>query len=301
VSRRAVVLFALMSVIWGIPYLFIRVAVAEVSPGVLVFARTGIAALILLPFAIARTDLTTVLARWRWVVVFAAVEIGVPWYLLGSAEQEVTSSLAALLIASVPLIGTVVALVTGSRHRVGRTGVAGLFVGLVGVAAIVGVNLGTSDPRALVEIALVAVGYAVGPAILARRLGGLPSVGVMAVSLTLVAVAYAPVAAVGWPATMPSADALFSILVLGTVCTALAFVLFSALIAEIGPVRATVITYINPAVAAVLGVVVLSEPFTLPMAVGFGLVLAGSAMATRPPPGEPVALEAPSPKPEPAI
>jgi drug/metabolite transporter (DMT)-like permease len=100
---------------------------------------------------------------------------------------------------------------------------------------------------------------------------------------------------------MPSADALFSILVLGTVCTALAFVLFSALIAEIGPVRATVITYINPAVAAVLGVVVLSEPFTLPMAVGFGLVLAGSAMATRPPPGEPVALEAPSPKPEPAI
>ena len=299
-SRRAVILFALMSVIWGIPYLFIRVAVAEVSPSVLVFVRTGLGALLLLPIALARADVRAVLTRWRWIVVFAAVEIGGPWVLLGSAEQEVPSSLAALLIAAVPLIGTVVALATGTRHRVGRTGLLGLLLGVVGVAAIVGVNVETTDPRALLEIALVAVGYAVGPAILVRRLGGLPSIGVMAVSLTLVAIVYLPVAAAQWPAAVPSAAALLSMVILGVVCTAIAFVVFSALIAEIGPVRATVFTFINPAVAAVLGVLVLAEPFTLPMAIGFGLVLAGSAMATRKPADEDAAEIAEAPTPEPA-
>ncbi len=299
-SRRAVILFALMSVIWGIPYLFIRVAVAEVSPSVLVFVRTGLGALLLLPIALARADVRAVLTRWRWIVVFAAVEIGGPWVLLGSAEQEVPSSLAALLIAAVPLIGTVVALATGTRHRVGRTGLLGLLLGVVGVAAIVGVNVETTDPRALLEIALVAVGYAVGPAILVRRLGGLPSIGVMAVSLTLVAIVYLPLAAAQWPAAVPSAAALLSMVILGVVCTAIAFVVFSALIAEIGPVRATVFTFINPAVAAVLGVLVLAEPFTLPMAIGFGLVLAGSAMATRKPADEDAAEIAEAPTPEPA-
>ena len=282
-SRRALALFIAMSVIWGIPYLFIRVAVAEVSPAVLVFARTGIAALILLPFALIRSDVRAVLARWPWVVVFAAIEIGGPWLLLGSAEQKVPSSLAALLIAGVPLVGTVLAVAMGSRHRMGRTGVIGLVLGVAGVAAIVGVNLETTDPVALVELGLVAICYAVGPAILVRYLGGLPSVAVMAVSLTLVAVFYTPIAALQWPTATPSGAVLLSILVLATVCTALAFVVFSALIAAIGPVRATVITFINPAVAAVLGVIVLAEPFTPAMAAGFGLVLAGSVLATRPP------------------
>lgn len=282
-SRRALALFVAMSLIWGIPYLFIRIAVAEVSPAVLVFARTGIAAAILLPLAIARSDVRAVLVRWPWVVAFAAIEIGVPWLLLGSAEQKVPSSLAALLIAGVPLIGTVLAVATGSRHHVGRTGVSGLFLGVAGVAAIVGVSLETTDPVALVELAIVAICYAVGPVILVRRLGGLSSIGVMAVSLTLVAVFYTPIAAVEWPVSTPSQGALFSIVVLATVCTALAFVVFSALIAAIGPVRATVITFINPAVAAVLGVLVLQEPFTPGMAVGFGLVLVGSALATRAP------------------
>ena len=295
-SRRALVLFALMSVIWGIPYLFIRVAVAEVTPAMLVFARTGIASLILVPIALARTDLRAVLARWRWVVAFAAVEIGVPWLLLGSAEQEVPSSLAALLIAAVPLIGTVVAVATGSRHRVGRTGVLGLMIGVAGVAAIVGVNLGTTGPHALVEIALVAVGYAVGPVILVRRLGGLPSIGVMAVSHALVArrsMRRSPLAS-GRRRSQHGRAVLDPRP--GVVCTAVAFVMFSALIAEIGPVRATVITFINPAVAAVLGVLVLAEPFTPPMVVGFGLVLAGSILATRTPPGDAaaVAVEAPA-------
>jgi drug/metabolite transporter (DMT)-like permease len=281
VTRRALVLFGVMSLIWGIPYLLIRVAVAEVSPATLVFARTSIAACVLLPIALLRVDLRPVLARWRWVAAFAAVEVGGPWVLLGSAEQHVTSSLAALLVAGVPLVGTVIALSTGGHDRISRRGVAGLLVGLVGVAAIVGTNLGVSDPAAFPQMAVVVVGYAVGPAILARRLGGLSSVGVMALSLSLCALVYAPIAFAQRPAVMPSAGALAAILILGTVCTAAAFTLFSVLIDEIGPVRSTVITYINPAVASVLGVLVLGESFTAAMALGLGLVILGSTLATR--------------------
>jgi drug/metabolite transporter (DMT)-like permease len=284
VTRRGIVLFGLMSVIWGIPYLFIRVAVGEITPAMLVLARTSIAAAILLPIALLRTDLRPVLARWRWVVAFAAVEIAIPWVALGSAEQHLTSSLTGLLIAGVPLVGTVIALATGGADRLGRTGLIGLLVGLVGVAAIVGGDYGTSDPFAFMEIAIVVVGYAVGPAILSRRLAGLPAIGVMALSLALCAVVYLPIAALGWPRELPSTNVLAAVVVLAVVCTAAAFLVFAALIDEIGPVRSTVITYVNPAVAAVLGVLVLQEPFTASMGIGFALVLVGLALATRRPP-----------------
>jgi drug/metabolite transporter (DMT)-like permease len=294
VNRRAIALFAAMAVIWGIPYLLIRVAVGEISPPVLVFVRTAIGAVILLPLAAVRTDLRPTLRHWRWVVAFAAVEIAGPWVLLGWAEQHVTSSLAGLLVAGVPLVGTVIAVATGGRDHVGRTGVAGLLLGLLGVAAIAGSDLNASNVGAVVAIALVVVGYATGPWILSRRLAGVPSLGVMAPSLALCALVYLPIAAVGLPATMPSTAALASILVLGVVCTALAFVLFGELITAVGPVRATVITYINPAVAAVLGVTILAEPFTPAMAVGFALVLSGSVLATRRPTAKATEATAPS-------
>ena len=282
VSRRALLLFALMSVIWGIPYLFIRIAVTEITPAVLVLGRTAIAAAILLPIALARTDLREVLARWRWVVAFAVVEIAIPWVALGSAEQHISSSLAGLLIAGVPLVGAAIALLTGGADRFGPVGVLGMLLGVAGVAFIVGADFAASDTTALLQIGVVVVCYALGPAILARRLDGLPTVGIMAVSLTLVAIAFTPIAATQWPAATPSANALISVVVLATVCTAAAFILFGALIDAVGPVRATVITYINPAVAAVLGVFVLQETFTVPMAIGFALVIAGSMLATRP-------------------
>ena len=281
-TRRGLVLFALMSVIWGIPYLFIRVAVAEITPATLVLARTAIAAAILLPIALARVDLRPVLARWRWVVAFAAVEIAIPWVALGSAEQHLSSSLTGLLIAGVPLVGTALALATGGADRLSRAGLLGLLIGLVGVAAIVGGDYATSDPTALIQIAIVVVGYAVGPAILARRLGGLPTVGVMALSLALCAVVYVPIAAGQLPSALPSTNVIASIAILAVVCTAAAFLVFAALIDEIGPVRATVITYVNPAVAAVLGVLVLHENFSVAMAIGFALVILGSTLATRP-------------------
>lgn len=282
-TQRGLLLFALMSVIWGIPYLFIRVAVAEISPAALVLARTALAAAILLPIALVRVDLRPVLARWRWVVAFAAVEIAVPWVMLGSAEQHLSSSLTGLLIAGVPLVGTVLALATGGADRLGRTGLVGLMIGLIGVAAIVGGDYATSDPTALLQIVVVVIGYAVGPAILARRLGGLPTVGVMAVSLALCAVVYVPIAALQWPQVVPSTNVIAAIVILAVVCTAAAFLVFAALIDEVGPVRATVITYVNPAVAAVLGVLVLHEVFTPSMGIGFVLVILGSTLATRRP------------------
>lgn len=281
-TRRGIVLFGLMSVIWGIPYLFIRVAVAEITPAMLVLARTTLAAVILLPIALARVDLRPILARWHWVVAFTAIEIAIPWIALGSAERHLSSSLTGLLIAGVPLVGTTLALATGGADRLGRGGLLGLLIGLVGVAAIVGGDYATSDPTALLQIVVVVVGYAVGPAILARRLGGLPTVGVMALSLALCAVVYIPIAAADIPSVMPSTNVVASVVILAVVCTAVAFLVFAALIDEVGPVRATVITYVNPAVAAVLGVLVLHEQFSPAMAIGFALVILGSALATRP-------------------
>ena len=281
-SRRALVLFALMSIIWGIPYLFIRIAVTEITPATLVLVRTVLAAAILLPIALVRTDVRQVLVRWRWVVAFAAVEIAIPWVALGSAEQHISSSLAALLIAGVPLVGAAIALGTGGADRFGPVGLLGMLIGIVGVAFIVGADFDASDTTALIQVGIVVVGYALGPAILARRLQGLPTVGIMAVSLTLVAIVFLPIGVSQWPTTTPSANALIAVVVLATVCTAAAFILFGALIDSVGPVRATVITYVNPAVAAVLGVLVLSETFTVAMGIGFALVIAGSMLATRP-------------------
>jgi drug/metabolite transporter (DMT)-like permease len=280
-TRRGLVLFALMSVIWGIPYLFIRVAVAEISPAALVLARTTIAAAILLPVALARVDLRPVLARWRWLLAFAAVEIAIPWIFLASAEQHLSSSLTGLLIAGVPLVGAILALATGGTDRMTGAGLVGLLIGLGGVGAIVGGDFGTSDPIAFLEVAVVVVGYAVGPAILARRLDGLSSLAVMALSLTAGALVYVPLAALQWPTSVPPPNVIGSVIILAVVCTAAAFLLFAALIDEIGPVRATVITYVNPAVAAILGVLVLDEAFTVPMGLGFALVILGSTLATR--------------------
>jgi drug/metabolite transporter (DMT)-like permease len=280
-TRRGLVLFASMCVIWGIPYLLIRVAVGELSPATLVFLRTGVAALILMPIVIARGGLRGIGARWVPLVAFAAVEIGIPWLLLASAEQKISSSLAGLLISAVPLVATLIAPLFGNRDWIGGTGVIGLLVGMAGVAAIVGFDLRASAPIALVEMGLVAISYAIGPAILARFLTGVPSVSVIGISLTLCALAYAPVAILQWPHAVPSVPVLASVATLAVVCTAVAFLLFFALIAEVGPVRSTVITYVNPAVAAVLGVAVLRESFTLGMGLGFVLVIAGSVLATR--------------------
>jgi drug/metabolite transporter (DMT)-like permease len=281
-SRRGFLLFAAMCVIWGIPYLLIKVAVEDVSPAFLVLARTAIGALLLLPIAAARRELRPLVPFWLPLVAFAAVEIALPWVLLGEAETRISSSLTALLIAAVPLIATAIALTTGGRDRLTPQTGLGLALGIVGVAAIVGVNVEGASIVPIAEVGLVAVCYAVGPAMLQRWLSDLPPLGVISISLALTALVYVPIAAFRLPEETPSPEAVASIVTLAVVCTAIAFLVFFALIAEIGPVRSTVITYVNPAVAAVLGVTILGERFTVGMGLGFVLVLAGSVLATRP-------------------
>jgi len=281
VSRRALLLFCVMCVVWGIPYLFIKIAVSSMTPASLVFLRTGIGALLLLPVAIARREVRAVLPAWRWILAYTVAELGVPWFLLSSAETKLSSSLSGLLIAAVPLVGALLAWITRSEHQVDARRLAGLGLGLAGVGVLLGFDVSVHDLGAVGEIGLCAVGYAVGPMIISRKLSQLPSVGVVAASLTVCAVAYAPLGILQLAGGHPTAGALASAVTLGVVCTALAFVLFFALIAEIGPVRATVITYFNPAVALVLGVVVLSEPLRLGAVLGFALILVGSFFATR--------------------
>jgi drug/metabolite transporter (DMT)-like permease len=280
VSRRGLGLFVALSVIWGIPYLLIKVAIAHVSAPDLVFARTAIGAALLLPVAAWRGELRSVVARWKPLIVYSLVELIVPWVLLADAERRLSSSLSGLLVSAVPLVGAVIALLSPGGDRLSTTNVAGLGLGLAGVAVLLGFTVSGSDMGSVAIVGVTVLGYAAGPAVMARRLGDLPPLGVAAVSVGLCAVVYAPWALTHAPPAVP-ARAAEAIIVLGVVCTAVAFVAFFALIAEIGAVKATVITYLNPAVAVALGATVLGEAVTWATAVGFLMILCGAYLATR--------------------
>ncbi len=217
---------------------------------------------------------------------FALVEIAGPWLLLGVAEQRLSSSLTGLLLASVPLVAALLAWVGAGRwssadDRPDVRRVVGLLVGVAGVGALVGFEVGSGDVWSVLAVAGVSVCYTVGPVILARWLSDQPGLGVITVSLLVTALIYLPIGLSQLPAEMPSGKVVWAVVGLAVICTAIAFVVFFALIAEVGPSRATVITYLNPAVALLLGVAILDESFTVATAVGFALILAGSVLATR--------------------
>jgi len=278
-SRRGWFLFVSMCVIWGLPYLFIRVAVEHMSPATLVFLRTALAAVVLVPIAAWRGQIGVVLPYWRALVAFALIEIMLPWLFISDAETRLSSSLTGLLVAGVPLVGAMIARLTPHSDPVTRSQLVGLLLGLVGVAALVGLDFGDINLRALAEMALVLVGYSVGPIILSRWLADLPGLAVTAAALAISAVAYAPAVVVSPPRLTARVTA--SVVVLALVCTTVAFIVFFDLIATIGPVRATVIAQVNPAVAVTLGVLVLSEKLTTGMIAGFPLIIGGSVLAAR--------------------
>ena len=283
-SRRGWVLFAAMSVIWGLPYLLIKVAVGGVSVPVLVLARVALGAALLLPFALRGKQLSALKPVWPWLMLFALVEIIMPWFALSEAERGISSSLTGLLIASTPIIVAVISLFLRGGDRLSPVRWTGLLIGLGGVALLAGPHLVGSggSARSVAEVLFVAVCYATGPIIANRKLAGVPPVAMTAACLVLASIVYAPLAALNWPSSVPSASVLLSMAGLAIVCTAAAFLIFFQLISEAGPARASVITYINPAIAVTLGVVVLNEHVTITMLIAFATILVGSVLATRP-------------------
>ncbi|MCW7943671.1 membrane protein [Streptomyces hygroscopicus] len=279
-TARGWLLFSLMGVVWGIPYLMIKVAVDAVSPSVVVFTRCALGAALLLPFAVRQGGLPRVVrAHWRPMLAFACIEIMGPWFTLTDAERHLSSSTAGLLIAGVPIVGLVLARFFGDTERLGVRRVAGLALGLGGVAVLTVPHLTGGDARSLAEVLLTVLGYATAPLIAARHLKDVPSLQLTAPCLTLAALVYAPAAAAGRPAGVPSAPVLAALAGLGVICTAVAFVAFLELIKEAGPARATVITYVNPAIAVAAGALFLEERLTAGILAAFALILAGSVLA----------------------
>src|SRR2546430_8093437 len=268
-----------MAFIWGIPYLLIKIAVAEISPITLVFARTALGALLLLPLALARGGFRPLLARWPILLLYTSVEVAIPWVLLSHAETRLSSSLSGLLIAGVPLVSALVLWVLGWSDRPDLRRVLGLLFGFAGVAALVGLVVSADDLLAVVEVGLVVIGYALGTIIIVR-MRDLPSVSVIVASLAITAAVYSPFGLTQLPAQALSPQAIAAVIGLGVICTALGFIVYFALVGEVGPNRATVITYFNPAVAIALGVAILHEPLTVGIAVGFAMIVLGSFIAT---------------------
>ncbi|WP_336631093.1 MULTISPECIES: DMT family transporter [unclassified Microbacterium] len=308
VSGRAWALYALMAVLWGIPYLFIKEAVDSISPAAIVAGRTLLGAAILLPIALRRRALRPALTVWPWVLAFGAIEMAGPFLLLGHAEQTLPSGLTGLLVATVPLFAAGIALVRGDRTVLSPARATGLLIGFAGVVVIVaGPGLAVADPGAalvaIAQVLLVALLYATAPFIVATKLARVPALGTITLSLLAVGLAYLPVALLTQH-EVPTVRSGVSLLALGVLSTALAFLGFFALIGEVGPVRAPLFTYVNPIVAILLGVLILGEDLSVGLLVGFPLVILGCWMAAtggrlrprRPDAGALPAMPEPSPR-----
>ena len=283
-SRRAWGAFAAVSVLWGLPYLFIKIADDGGMPPLdLAWLRIALGAAVLLAIAWRAGTLASLRGHLPWLVAFAVAEIAIPFPMIAAGETHVASSTAAIVIATVPLIIALLSLRFEPSERVTGARLAGLLVGLAGVAFLVGVDV-SGDSGELLGVGAVliaAAGYATGPLILKRRLADLDPTAMMAACLTIAAVLLLVPAAIVLPGSAPTAGAFASVVVLGIFCTALALVLMAILIGEAGPSRASVITYINPVIALALGVVFLAEEPGAGTLVGLALILVGSWLSTR--------------------
>jgi drug/metabolite transporter (DMT)-like permease len=288
-SARAWTLFAAVSLLWGIPYLFIKLAVEDLSPVMVAWGRIAVAFAVLLPYAIHKGALRGLGKAWKPLLIYSIVEIVLPWPLIGFGEQRVSSGLAAILIAAVPLVVALMALRVDPDERAEGARLAGLVVGFAGVVVLLGLDVAGRPGELLgaCAILLAAVGYAAGPMIIKLKLGDLDPLGPVTASMGISALILAAPAFASAPASMPSDQTIVSVLVLGLACSALAFLLFFALIGEVGPGKATVITYVNPVVAVALGVTLLGESLGPTAVAGLLLILAGSWLSTggRMPPG----------------
>ncbi|MEY4559187.1 MAG: hypothetical protein RLZ82_202 [Actinomycetota bacterium] len=286
-SRKGLLLFLIAGTAWGMPYLFIRIAVEDFSTWTIVFTRVVIGAAVLVPIAIYRKALIPALKAWKYVLAYAALEMIGPWFLITEAERVINSGLAGLLVATVPFFG----LLIGIFYQKDKTlkhpkTLAGLVIGFAGIILLVGIDTiaGHVSLPHVFMIILAAIGYSVAPVIVATKIPNVSGVAVNGLAMAIVAVVYAIPAIFSLPseiAAAPPIESWLSLLGLGVICSAIAFVAFFRLIKEIGSARATLVTYMNMAVAVLLGIILLAEPITPGILIGFPLVLIGSVLATR--------------------
>ncbi len=279
---RAWATFAALCAIWGLPYFFIKLALQDFSPVCVAWGRITLAAIVLVPIAWRRGSLQRAFAHKWAVTAFAVAELVIPFSLIAMGEQWISSSLAGILIATVPLSVVVIAPLFGVKERLGALRIAGLAIGFCGVVAIVGLDTGHGPMlwAGVMCIMISVAGYAIGPLVVERWLSDVDELGAVAASLVVASVLLLPIAAFTAPDHVPSALSLTAVAALGILCTALALYLYFYLINEAGAARASVVAYINPAVAAVIGVLVLKEPFGIGAAVGLAMILFGSWLAT---------------------
>ena len=278
-SKRGWLLFLAMAVIWGIPYLLIRVAVRELDPGVLVLGRTLPTALMLLPLIASRGQLPLLRRNFFWIATFAVVEFGVPWFLMSTSEKHITSSLTSLLICAVPLFAVVAQRIRRTEDHINARRIVGLAVGALGVAFLVGLDLRGGSLKWISLMMIVGLGYTVGPIILVTKLAHVPGPVVVAGATSFIALCWVPWSIVHWPQHI-SGETWSCVAVLSVVGTAGAFLTFFELVKEVGSTRSVVVTYFNTAIAVVLGIAILNEPLTAGIMVGFPLVLVGCILAT---------------------
>ena len=285
-SRRNLILFLLAGFLWGIPYLFIRIAVdpeTGFSPAIVVFMRVFIGALILIPISIYDKSIFVAIKGWKYIAVYAFFEMVIPWFLIGTAEQSISSGLAGLLVASVPIFSTIITSMYGDKTVWQPRRLIGIAVGFLGVFLLVGIEsfTGSSDPIAILMILGASIGYAYAVIYITRKMPGVSGVAINAVAMAMTALFYSPALFILWPAHQISHSAIYSVIALGIFSTGIAFAVFFTVMAEIGPARASLVTYMNTAFAVVLGVLILSEPLTTGIIVGLPLVLVGSYLASR--------------------
>lgn len=278
-DRRSWVQFIAVGIVWGFPYLFIRIAIRELTPETMILFRCAITFVVLLPLAMRQRRLDLVLRHWFALTSYTIVEIALPWYLLARAEARVPSSVAGLLIATVPVFGLVLAVVYRTEQRVSPIRIAGLLIGLGGVIITIGIDIHGASSISVIEIMICAFGYALGPTIFNRYLLDIPPVTVITSSFAVGTAIYLPFGLLNLPSHV-SPETIMSVVALALVCSVTGFILFFRLISEIGPARATVVTYLNPVVAVIAGVLVLGEPFSNGLAIGLPLVIIGSILAT---------------------
>jgi drug/metabolite transporter (DMT)-like permease len=281
-SRRSLAMFLLLSAFWGASYLFIKVALDDgVAPWAIVSARTALAALVLLPLAAYTGVLGSLRGRLGHVVVLGMVQAAGPLTLIALGEARIASSLTGILVSTAPIFTFLLAFALAGAERADRARLAGVAIGIVGVALLLGVDAGGGSEAIVggLMVILAAFGYAVAAWYLKRNLGGVEPVATVAGTQAVAALATLPLGLAHIPASVPSADALASIATLGIVCTGIAFVFFHSLVASEGPATASLVGYVAPGFSVTYGVLLLDERFTVATAAGLVLILGGSWLA----------------------